>query len=86
MSARLSDNIAAYDEMRRELEMDRNGEWIVIYGRLVSGCFESMEEAAQHAAATHGRGPYLIRRVGAPPLQLPASAIYQQWEPVRARG
>lgn len=57
MGAKLSDNIAAYDEMRRELEMHHNGEWIVVFDRKVSGCFESMEEATRHAVATHGRGP-----------------------------
>ena len=66
--------------------MDHNGDWIVIFDRKVSGYFESMEEATRHAVATHGRGPYLIRQVGAPPITLPTSAIYQQWEPIRARG
>lgn len=86
MSAKLSDNIAAYDEKRRELEIDHNGEWIVIHDRKISGYFDSMEEATQHALSTYGRGPYLIRQVGAPPITLPASVIYQRWEPVRAPG
>ena len=84
MSAvQLSDNIAAYDELRGELEMDHNGEWIVIHDRTVSGYFKSMEEATQQAVKRHGVGPYLIRQVGAPPITLPASVIYQHWEPVR---
>lgn len=85
MSAvKLSGNIAAYDELRSELEMDHNGEWVVIHDRKVSGYFGSMEEATQHAVEKHGSGPYLIRQIGAPPITLPTSVLYQCWEPVRA--
>ena len=83
-TAKLSDNIAAYDELRSELEMDHNGEWVVIHNRRVSGYFESMEKATHHAVEAHGTGPYLIRQIGAPPITLPTSVLYQSWEPVRA--
>ena len=80
----LSAEIAAYETMRSKLEMDHNGEWVVIYAGAISGYFESMEDAAHHAVETHGRGPYLIRQVGAPPITLPTSVIYQSWQPVHA--
>ena len=83
-TVRLSDNIAAYDELRSELEMDHNGEWIVIHDRKISGYFESMQEATQRAVEAFGTGPYLIRQIGAPPITLPTSVLYQRWEPVRA--
>lgn len=41
------------------------------------GSFNSFEAAAEVAIEQFGRGPCLIRQVGAPPLTLPASLLYR---------
>ena len=47
------------------------------------GVYDAFETAAKEAVGHFGRGPYLIRQVGAPPVVLPASVMYR---PVYARG
>jgi len=39
--------------------------------------YDFFEDAAEDAVRRFGRGPYLIRQVGAPPVTLPASVMYQ---------
>ena len=73
----LSKQIAAYDEMRDVLETDYFGKWVVFHGGELIGAYESFEEAAQDAVCRFGRGPYLIRQVGAGPITLPASILYR---------
>jgi hypothetical protein len=43
----------------------------------LEGRFESFDEAAKTAVHRFGRGPYLIRQVGAGPITLPASVMYR---------
>jgi hypothetical protein len=69
-------DIAAFDAMRSELESEHLGEWVVFHDRELVGFYPSMERAAEDAVRRFGRGPYLIRQVGAPPLTLPASVMY----------
>ncbi len=73
----LSTQIAAYEEMRDVLEVDHFGKWVVFYDEYLIDTYESSEEAAVDAVRRFGRGPYLIRRVGAPPDRLPASVRYR---------
>jgi hypothetical protein len=68
--------IAAYETMRAELENQHMGEWIIISGEKLIGVFPSFDEAARDAVQKFGRGPYLIRQVGAPPITMPASVVY----------
>lgn len=74
--ADLNDDIAVFESMRTELEARHMGEWAVIFNREMIGTFESFEAAAQEAVKRFGRGPYLIRQIGAPRMALPASAMY----------
>ncbi len=76
----LSKEIAAYDRMRSYLETDYFGKWVVVHDEQLVGAYETFQDAAHTAMERFGRGPYLIRRVGAPPLTLPSSALYR---PVR---
>ena len=69
----LSRQIAAYEAMRDLLETDHLGEWVVFQGGELVDTYESSEEAVADAVRRFGRGPYLIRQVGAPPVRLPAS-------------
>lgn len=79
--AELTKEIAAYERMRNGLEVDHLGEWVVMRDEELVGTYESFEKAAEDAVQRFGRGPYLIRQVGAPPLVLPAVV---QYRPVHA--
>ena len=68
----LDSQIAAYEEMRDTLEADHYGKWVVFHGEQHIGTYESLQDAAAEAVWRFGRGPYLIRQVGAPPIRLPA--------------
>ena len=69
--------IAAYESMRDELEAHHMGQWVLIYEKKLIGTFGSFDDAATKAVECFGRGPYLIRQVGAPPVVLPASVAYR---------
>ena len=63
--------IPAYDHMRDDLEANHMGKWVVVRNAERVGIYDTFEEAAASAVKRFGRGPYLIRQVGAPPLTLP---------------
>lgn len=76
--AAIDDELSAYEAMRASLEADHSGKWIVMRDRAVIGIYSSFENAAAEAVRRFGRGPYLIREIGAPPLKLPASVLYHR--------
>lgn len=69
--------IAAYERMRDDLELEHFGKWVVVHDEKLVGTYESFEKAAETAVERFGRGPYLIRRVGAPPPVLPDPAKFR---------
>jgi hypothetical protein len=73
----LSSQISAYEAMRDVLESDHFGRWVVFHDGELVNTYETFEEAAEDAVSRFGRGPYLIRQVGAPPVSLPAPALYR---------
>lgn len=74
----LKKQMEAYERMRNDLELEHFGEWVVLYDEELIGTYESFEQAAEDAVRRFGRGPYLIRRIGASPrLTLPASVQYR---------
>lgn len=75
--AELRDDIAAYDAIRADLESDSLGQWVLFHDSRLEGKFGSFEEAAQTAVHRFGRGPYLIRQIGAGSVTLPASVMYR---------
>ena len=75
--AKLKEEIAAYEKMCNGLEIDYFGKWVIIYSKELAGTYDSFELAAEDAVKRFGRGPYLIRKVGASPITLPASVLYQ---------
>ena len=75
--AGLQKEINAYERMRDYLETDHFGEWIVVHDEELAGTYSSFEDAAHDAIRRFGRGPYLIRQSGAPPVTLPASVLYR---------
>ncbi len=72
----LKKEIAAYERMRGDLELEHFGKWIVVHDEKLTGIYDSFEVAADNAVQRFGRGPYLIKRVGEPPMTLPASVLY----------
>ncbi len=74
--ADITKEIEAYKEMREELEKSHTGKWVVIHDQKLAGVYETFDQAAQEAVSHFGAGPYLIRQVGAPPVVLPASVVY----------
>jgi hypothetical protein len=73
----LSKEIQAYEGMKDPLEAEHMGKWVLIYKQKLEGVFDSFELAANDAVRRFGAGPYLIRQVGAPPVVLSASVMYQ---------
>ena len=70
----LDREIAACESAREPLERDHFGRWVLFRDESLAGDFASYGAAITEAMRRFGRGPYLIRQVGAPPLRLPASA------------
>ena len=84
--ANLDVELAAYRAQLFELESQHFGMWIVFHGSEKVGVFESFESAATEAIAKFGRGPYLIRQIGAPPIALPVCVVQRHGDepsPVR---
>lgn len=71
----LRDEIAAYERMQAELETEHNGSWVMIRDGKLQGVFDDFETTAEDAVKRFGRGPYLIRQVGAGPITLPSSVM-----------
>lgn len=65
-TATLLDNIAAYDAQRARLETEHLGKWVLFYDRELVGTYDDFQDVANEAVTRFGRGPYLIRAVGAP--------------------
>jgi hypothetical protein len=76
----LNDEIVAYESMRGALEADYMGKWVLFHGNALICTYDSFDDAATDAVQRYGRGPYLIRQVGAPAVVLPA---YLQSRPCR---
>lgn len=76
LMAELDSEIKAYEAMREKLETEHMGKWVLVRGGNLIGVFESFDAAAEDAVRQFGRGPYLIRQIGAPPVTLPASVMY----------
>ena len=73
----LKKEIAAYEKMRGDLETEHLGKWALVHDGKLIGTYESFAKAADVAVQRFGRGPYLIREIGAPPTTLPASVLYR---------
>lgn len=61
----LSKEIAAYKRKWDVVEGDQLGGWALVHDERLVGSFNSLESAAKLAVGWFGRGPYLIRQVGA---------------------
>lgn len=75
--ASLREDIAAFDRMRSDLEASHLHEWAVFHRGEFIETFPDFEAAATMAVDRFGDGPYLIRQVGAGPVQLPGGMIFR---------
>jgi hypothetical protein len=75
--AELRDEISAYEQMRADLEASSLGKWVLVHDGQLIGTYDTFDAAANEAVERFGFGPYLIRQIGAPPIALPASVLYQ---------
>ena len=76
--ADIDTELAAFEKLRPDLEAHKMGRWVLIHDAQLISDYDSFEAAASDAVAKFGRGPYLIKQVGAPPITLPASVAYFQ--------
>ena len=75
--ANLKEDIAAFDRMKAQLEAQHMHEWVLFrHGEFV-GAFPDFEAAATTAVENFNAGPYLIRQVGAGPIQLPGGMVFR---------
>lgn len=72
----LQEEIAAYEAQQDDLEASHRGQWVLFHGSTRVGIYDKFEEVSTDALHRYGRGPYLIREIGAVPASLPA--IFQQ--------
>lgn len=72
----LQTEIALYEELRVGLEEEAFGKWVLIHGKEKNGIFDTFQDAAVEAGFRFGRGPYLIRRIGAVREQTSAAARF----------
>ena len=56
-------DIAAYGHIREHLELQHQGDWVVLNDRKLAGIYSSYEEAHKQAVKSFGSGPYLIAEV-----------------------
>ena len=73
----LEAEIAHFERLREVLERDYKGEWVLIHKKVLVGTYPTFEAAGSDAVKRFGMGPYLIRKVGAPPITLPASVHHR---------
>jgi len=74
----LETEIQAYEKRLPELAKVYLGKFVVFKGEEFIGAWDTLNAAAAEAVARFGRGPYLIRQVGAPRPTLPASVLFRR--------
>lgn len=74
----IQDELKAFEKMRETLEAEHLGKWVLFYHQELIGTYDTFEAAAEQAVKRYGRGPYLIRQVGAPPVTLPISVMFHR--------
>jgi hypothetical protein len=76
----LEAEIRAFEARKADLEKTYPGKFVVFKGSDFIGAWDTINAAAAEAIKMFDRGPYLIRQVGAPAPNLPASVMFRQLE------
>ena len=71
-------DIEAFEQMKPRLEAEQMGQWVLLHNQKLINTFDSFDAAADVAMQRFGRGPFLIRQVGAPLVTLPVSVLYHR--------
>lgn len=71
MTRPLDTEIAAYQKQAAELETSHADEWVIFKGDNLIALHKTFDAAAADATNQFGRGPFLIRQIGAPPIVIP---------------
>jgi len=77
MPATIDREIEAFEAQRADLEARLLGKWVVFHAGNLVDSYDTFELAAEDAVRQFGRGPYLIRQVGAPPMTLSSAVMYR---------
>jgi len=75
--ANLKIDIAAFERMKDELEAKHLHAWVLFHHGLFVDAFPDFEAAATTAVERFDHGPYLIRQVGAGPVQLAGGMVFR---------
>ena len=70
--------IAAYERMQSDLEREHMGKWVVVHDEQLIETYEDFDDAASAGVQRFGSGPFLLRQVGAKPLNPWTPALYQE--------
>jgi hypothetical protein len=73
----LKKDIVAFDRMKAKLEADHLHNWALFHSGEFVAAFPDFESAATVAVDRFEGEPYLIRQVGAGPVQLPGGMIFR---------
>ena len=71
MPRTLLDEIAVFDEHRSRLEREHDGEWVVVTGGQIVGCYEREQDTFAVFDAYPTGQPILVRRIGFTPAPMP---------------
>jgi hypothetical protein len=74
--AALDAELSAYRQQAALLETAHLGKWVVFKDTNLIAIHDTFDQAAEDAVARFGRGPFLIRQIGAPPIVMPVSVAY----------
>ncbi len=74
--ADLNAEIQAFERMLPRLEAEYMDRWVLIHDGELIDAFDTFDRAADDAVRRFGRGPFLIRQVGALPDTLPVSVVF----------
>jgi hypothetical protein len=78
----LATEMRTYQARQADLEKAYFGKFVVIKGEELIGAWDTLNAAADEAIRRFGRGPYLIRQVGAPRATLPSSVLFGPTSPL----
>jgi hypothetical protein len=76
-SQAIDKDILAFEQEKDRLLKDYPNKFVVFKDGAFVGAWDTLDAAATHAVTQFGRGPYLIRQVGAPAPTIPVSILFR---------
>ncbi len=74
----LEENIKAFDGLSEQLNRYHADKFVLIYNGEFISSYDTFDTAARQTKKRFGRGPFLIRQVGAPvKMRMPSSIAYR---------